>query len=113
MANTGAGIRLTFAQFAWGFAMLITVLGSWYDLKNRVSAVSTELAASEKRLAYLEARNENHGFTVEDASQLKDELLAEIRAEVTKVKRRIPEYRDAQRKPLDKPEWNQPQIYGR
>ena len=71
-------IKLSWAQIAWGVAMIVTILGTWADLRVSIARIEGKLERHAERLALLEQRNTVSGFTQQDADLMREELMQAI-----------------------------------
>jgi hypothetical protein len=72
-------IRLTWPQIAWGLAVLVAIIGGWYDLRYQVRGMLAVLELHNTRIVALENSNARGGFSQSDAEQLKDDIIKAVK----------------------------------
>lgn len=50
-------VRLSWAQFTWGIAVIIIMIGTWYDNRNRMDLALTDLRADLRVIQTTQAGN--------------------------------------------------------
>ena len=72
-------IKVSISQLVgWG-VILATLLGQWADLRVQITRVEDKLERHSERIAALENRNANVGFTRGDAERLREEIMSEVK----------------------------------
>ena len=61
-------IKLSWAQIAWGVAMIVTILGTWADLRVSMARMEGKLERHAERITALEHRAERGVFSPDEAN---------------------------------------------